>query len=178
MRSILLAIIVGFSTVISAPVVNAMGSGNPYENVQVGVTYTVYQPNFTAGLWQQHVGANLYCAQGVEQNLLAKFGKRSGRSFTIQEGNPMCSDIGVGAPVLRANVNGSSATVYAYCDPASQRRCTAADVRKFGGYLSVQLPGVNGLRPTQIWIETFSARNLSAQQLVNVARGLEPVGAK
>jgi hypothetical protein len=178
MRKRLIALIFSVVAVLIAPVAHAMGSGNPYENVQVGVTYTVYQPSFTAGLWQQHVGSNLYCAQGVEQNLLAAFGKRSGRSFTITEGNPMCSDIGVGKPVLRANINGAPATVFAYCDPASSKRCTTADVIKSGGHLAVTLPGANGLRPTQVWIETIGAKHLSAQQLVRIARGLEPVGAK
>ena len=32
----------------------AMGSGDAYENMQVGVTYTVYEPSFTAGLKAQH----------------------------------------------------------------------------------------------------------------------------
>jgi hypothetical protein len=155
----------------------AMGSGNPYENVQVGVTYTVYQPTFTAGLNQQFVGANQWCQKGVEQNLLAKFGKRNQRSFSIYEGNPMCSDIGNGQVVLTANVNGSRATVIAYCDPASPTPCKTSDVLKFGGRLNVMLPGVNGLKPTQIWIETYGKKNLSAQQLVQVARGLQPTGA-
>jgi len=156
----------------------AMGSGNPYEDVQVGVTYTVYQPTFTAGLNQQFVGANNWCPPGVEQNMLAKFGKRSQRSFSIFEGNPMCSDIGNGQVVLTTNVNGSRATVTAYCDPASRTPCKTSDVIKFGGHLEVTLPGVNGLKPTRIWIETYSKKNLSAQQLVQIARGLQPTGVK
>lgn len=157
---------------------HAMGSGNPYEDVQVGVTYTVYQPTFTAGLDQKHVGPNQWCQKGTEQNLMATFGKRSQRAFTIWEGNPMCADIGNGQVVLRTTINGAPATVVAYCDPASSKPCKQSDVIKFGGHLSVMLPGVNGLRSTQVWIETYSAKNLSAQQLVQIARGLQPTGAK
>jgi hypothetical protein len=153
----------------------AMGSSDAYENMQVGVTYTVFEPSFTAGLKARHIGGNDLCPQGTEQNLVAQYGKGNTRNFTITEGNPMCSDIGVGETVLRANINGVKAFVQAYCDPASPRKCTTADVRKFGGHLEVTLPGVNGLRSTRIWIETYGGKNLSAQQLVQIARSLAPV---
>lgn len=156
---------------------SAMGSGNPYEDLQVGVGYTVYQPTFTAGIKQVFVGGNDNCRPGVDENLLAKFGKRNGRGFAIYEGNPMCSDIGVGQKVLTANINGSTAVVVAYCDPASRKPCKSSDVMKFGGHLEVTLPGVNGLQSTRIWIETYSKKNLSAQQLVQIARGLSPTTA-
>ena len=153
----------------------AMGSGNPYQDVQVGVTYTVYQPTFVAGLTAQHVGGNLNCPAGTEQNLLATYGKKNNRQFAITEGNPMCSDIGVGAPVLTTTIDGAKATVYAYCDP--QKKCTKADVLKYGGHLTVILPaGGPGLRPTTVWVETFGKKNVSAQQLVQIAKGLKPVG--
>ena len=153
----------------------ASGSGNPYQDMQVGVTYTVYQPTYTAGLKAQHVGGNLNCPAGTEQNLLANYGKKSGRQFTITEGNPMCSDIGVGAEVLTATIDGATASVVAYCDP--EKKCTKADVLKYGGHLKVVLPaGASGLRSTTVWIETFGKKNVSAQQLVKIAKGLAPVG--
>ncbi|CAB4763062.1 unannotated protein [freshwater metagenome] len=37
-------------------------------------------------------------------------------------------------------------------------------------------PAAAGLRPTQVWIETFGKKNLSAQQLVQIAKSLAPVG--
>jgi hypothetical protein len=154
----------------------AMGSGNPYEDMQVGVTYTVYEPAYTAGLKLQHFGGNTACATGVEENALGVYGKASARRFTITEGNPMCSDIGVGEAVLTRTIKGAKATVYAYCDPAATTACTAADVRRHGGHLAVTLPAATGLRPTTVWIETFGAQNLTAHQLVRIARGLAPVG--
>jgi hypothetical protein len=155
----------------------AMGSGDAYENMQVGVTYTVYEPSFTAGLKARHIGGNDLCPKGTEENLTAQYGKGNTRNFTITEGNPMCFDIGLGATVLRTTINGSSAFVQAYCDPASPKKCTKADVIKYGGHLEVTLPGVNGLRPTRIWIETYGGKNLSAQQLVQIAKSLTPVGS-
>ncbi len=153
----------------------AMGSGNPYQDMQVGVTYTVYEPSYTAGLALQHFGGNTMCPKGTEQNALGVYGKASARQFTIWEGNPMCQDIGVGAVVLTATVDGAKALVHAYCDPASKKACTKADVLKYGGNLQVTLPAATGLRPTTIWIETFSSKNISAQQLVKIARSLTAV---
>ena len=155
----------------------AMGSGDAYENMQVGVTYTVYEPSFTAGLKARHIGGNDLCPKGTDQNLTAQYGKGNTRNFTITEGNPMCFDIGLGATVLRTTINGAAAFVQAYCDPASPKKCTKADVIKYGGHLEVTLPGVNGLRPTRIWIETYGGKNLSAQQLVQIAKSLTPVGS-
>ncbi|MFZ4486600.1 MAG: hypothetical protein ACOYO9_08435, partial [Candidatus Nanopelagicales bacterium] len=100
----------------------------------------------------------------------------SGRQFTLNEGNPMCFDIGNGATVLTTTINGATATIEAYCDPSSGKACKSSDVLKYGGNLKVTLPGKGSLRPTQIWIETFGNKNLSAQQLVQIAKGLAPVG--
>jgi hypothetical protein len=155
----------------------AMGSGDAYANMQVGVTYTVYEPSFTAGIKAQHVGGNDLCPKGTEQNLMVLYGKANSQRLTITEGNPMCSDIGNGETVLRTTINGSPAFVQAYCDPSSPKKCTRADVKKFGGHLEVTLPGVNGLRSTRIWIETYGGKNLSAQQLVRIAKSLVPVGS-
>ncbi len=153
----------------------AMGSGNPYQDLQDGVTYTVYEPSYTAGLALQHFGGNSMCPKGTEQNALGVYGKASARQFTLWEGNPMCQDIGVGATVMTGTVDGAKATVHAYCDPASTKACTKADVLKYGGNLQVTLPAAAGRRTTTVWIETFSAKKLSAQQLMQIARSLKAI---
>ena len=154
----------------------AMGSSDAFANFQVGVTYTVYEPTHTAGLKVKHVGGNDLCPTGTEENLFATYGKKSGKYFDITEGNPMCSDIGFGEVVLSAKFKGATLTMQAYCDPASKQKCTSADVKRSGGHVKVQMPGVAGLRPTTVWIETFGAHSLSGAQLVRVAKGLIPVG--
>ena len=155
---------------------SAMGSGDAYEDMQVGVTYTVYEPSYTAGLKAQHIGGNDLCPEGTEENLVGIYGKKSKTQFTIWEGNPMCSDIGLGERVATATVNGATATVYAYCDPESDDPCTRKSVKEYGGHIDVTLPaGGTGLRETRVWIETFSAENLSTKKLLRIARSLAPV---
>jgi len=155
---------------------SAMGSGDAYEDMQVGVTYTVYEPSYTAGLKAQHIGGNSLCPEGTEENLVAIYGKKSKTQFSLWEGNPMCSDIGVGQKVATAKIDGATATVYAYCDPASSDPCTRKSVKQFGGHVEVTLPaGGPGLRETRVWIETFSAQNLTTKKLLRIARSLAPV---
>lgn len=177
MKRIATAIAVTASCVALATPSYAMGTSDVYDNMQVGVTYTVYEPTFTAGLKARHIGGNDLCPQGTEQNLTAQYGKGNTRNFTIFEGNPMCFDIGVGQTVLTTQINGVKATVQAYCDPASTAKCTKADVIRFGGHLEVTLPAASGLRATRIFIETYGGKNISAQQLVQIAKGLKPAGS-
>jgi hypothetical protein len=171
--AVLVAILMGCSMV-GMPA-QAMGSSDAFSNIQVGVTYTVYEPTFTAGLKAMHIGGNDLCPKGTEENVTARYGKSNSRQFTISEGNPMCFDIGIGATVLTTTIGNAKVVVQAYCNPASPKKCTKADVIRHGGHLEVTLPGTAGLRDTRIWIETYGVKNLSAQQLVNIARGLKPV---
>ena len=155
----------------------AMGSGDAYEDMQVGVTYTVYEPSYTAGLKAQHIGGNDLCPEGTEENLVAIYGKRSKTQFSIWEGNPMCSDIGNGQVVATTTIDGAKAEVVAYCDPESDEPCTRKSVKEYGGHVEVTLPaGGPGLRETRVWIETFSAENLTTKKLLRIARSLAPVG--
>lgn len=154
----------------------AMGSGNIYLDTQVGVTYTVYQPTFTVGLKiASSKNFALQCAAGKsEQNLSTKYGTKT-KVLKLTQGNPMSSDIEQGATVLTTKIQGETARVQAYCDPASAKKCTVADVAKFGGHLEVKLPAAKGLRLTRVWVETMGKTPLSAQQLVTIAKGLRPV---
>lgn len=164
------------ATVLAAVPAQAMGSGNPYEDVQVGVTYTVYSPTFTAGLNVVRAGGNAATAPGIEENVYALYGKQNGRNFSIYEGNPLGSDPGYGKVVMNTTVQGVPATVTAFCDPSNARqwaRCKASDINKVGGYLKVTLPAATGLRPTVVVIETDGPSPISAQQLVQIAQGMQ-----
>src|ERR1035437_4469062 len=56
----------------------AMGSGNPYEDAQVGLNYVVYQPSYAAGLTLQKFGMHT-CAAGQDEALNVNYaaGKKS-----------------------------------------------------------------------------------------------------
>lgn len=156
----------------------AMGSGNPYEDLQVGVTYTVYQPGFTAALKIHHTGNTLPCSDGSDENLVAEYGNQRTRGLSIIEGKPICSDAGEAKTVATVRVNGAKATVRVFCDPSNDAEwttCSRSDMATYGGYLSVTLPGQGSLRATDVIVTTSGTRPLSARKLIKVARGLTPV---
>lgn len=165
-----LALVIG----VAAPAA-AERTGNAWADLQASSTYSVWRPTYASGLRLQHAGPNLTCPLPSEPNLLAVYGTRSTRQFTLTEGNPVCSDIGEGQVVQRLRIRGARAELVAYCDPKGPR-CSPADIRTRGGHLAVTLPAQPGRRATTIWVETHSATNLTASQLIRVARGLQPVG--
>ena len=157
----------------AAPAASASGSGSAYQDFQTGVTYTVYQPTFTAGISSVKVTGMSDAGTTDEENLSASYGKKNSKNFRIQEGNPMTTDIGQGALVAKVKVQGRTAKVYAYCDPASSKKCTMADIAKVGGHLDVTLPAAKGLHQTRVWIETLRTRAISGAQLISIAKGLK-----
>ncbi|MFM8350240.1 MAG: hypothetical protein ACKN9D_04150, partial [Actinomycetales bacterium] len=123
----------------------------------------------------QHVGPNLISTPGIEQNLLATYGKSHSRNMNITEGNPMTQDIAQGQLVDTITILGKPAKVYAYCDPASNAKCTVKDIGSVGGHIEVTLPASAGLRETIVRVETIQPTPIAGQQLIKVAQGLRPV---
>jgi len=164
-----------------SPPAGAMGSGNPYEDLQVGVTYTVYEPTYTSGLKLTHTGSAAACPRGTEQNLVAGYGSPRKTPLSVTEGNPICSDpAGAGKTVGTIRVKGRVATVQAYCDPqkAQQwRSCAYGDVARYGGSLTVTLPAYGRLRATRLVLVTYGPHPLAATQLVRIANGMKAVAA-
>ncbi len=160
----------------------AMGSGNPYEDLQVGVTYTVYQPAYTGGLKLTHTGTQWSCPEGTEQNMLAQYGGRWSGGFTVNEGKPICSDPGGdGFDAGTVLVQGVKAHLEVYCDPsnaAQWKSCSRADMATYGGALSFTLPGQGKLRPTDVILETLGRHPLSARKLIKAARSMRAIAAQ
>lgn len=162
---------------------SAMGTGDPYADMQVGVTYTVYKPADTLGLRLARQAIGQPCAPGGgEERIGAQYGTRGGRNFSVNEGRPICADIGGdGKTVATYRVGATRARLEVYCDPARPaqwKQCDANDITRFGGNLSFRLPAAPGLRPTDVVLETFGARPLSAQDLLRVADSLYAVAGK
>jgi hypothetical protein len=183
MRSIVrlaLALVLGSSLAgATSAAAHAMGSGNPFEDLQVGVTYTVYQPDYTGGLVLSKTGSNAACPAGTEQNMIADYGSPRKTRLELTEGNPLCSDPGgAGKPVGSVAVLGAKAAVQAYCDPTNAKQwkaCTKADIARYGGSVYVTLPGYGKLRPTVMELVTYGSKPLSYAQLIRVAKSMKPV---
>ena len=174
------AIVAGFAlavTVGSVPA-SAMGSGNPYEDMQVGVSYTVYQPTYTGGL-SSHGTGNTQCTDGSEENVIVLYGKASAAQLAVWEGNPICADpAGAGRTIAKPKVLGATAIVQAYCDPSiaqQWKNCSTKDVAIHGGSLQVTLPATGSLRPTRLILVNSGKRPLSYGALLKMARSMTPI---
>ena len=79
----LLALLVAGLLAMSTLPAHAMGSGNPYQDAQVGLNYVVYQPSFTAGLTRKNFGMHT-CGVAKDQAINVNYGSRK-RNFLLTE---------------------------------------------------------------------------------------------
>ena len=160
----------------------AMGTGNPYEDFQVGVTYTVYEPTFTNGLPQRQV-QSIDCGSGAgqEDSLEGNYSKNKpqnkwfqGRYFSILQGDPICADGALGATMGTRTINGVKWTINSACLNDGGAVCSKAqsrDYKQYGGTLSATMPKVGQAQPTDVRIG-FGGMNLPVA--LKVAAGLSP----
>jgi hypothetical protein len=162
----------------------AMGSPNPYENAQVGLTYPVYQPKTLLGLTMSSFKL-LPCAAGQDESVYATYGKaytptsNLGKlpGFSIAEGYPtICNHPGtswqvgvwnVGIPKAMATVR-----VSVYCSPAVLKFCTVANGVKSGYVLQWAQPyqfGTSPKKQTQMFIDTSL---LTLPQALHIVAGI------
>jgi hypothetical protein len=169
-------------TALATPVA-AMGSPNPYENAQVGLTYPVYQPKTLLGLSMSSFKL-LPCAVGQDESVSATYGKAYAPEsnlgklpgFSIAEGYPtVCNHPGtswqvgiwnVGIPKTMVSVR-----VSVYCSPAVLKYCTVANGVKSGYVLEWAQPyqfGTSPAKQTQMFMDTSL---LTLAQALHVVAG-------
>jgi hypothetical protein len=156
------------------PGASAMGSGDKYQDAQVGLTYTVYKPSELAGFKTTSFKL-IDCGMGREQWIAVKLG--SGKKFIeiyeSMSGKP-CSDPGLSKKLPSVKINLITAQTHVYCDPsnaAAFKKCTTADIAKVGGYLMFTTKASPNLKPTQIQVQGVGG--VTYKQLVAVAKGLK-----
>lgn len=167
------------SLFLMAPITtSAMGSGDKYSDAQTGLTYTVYKPSNTLGLPGSKFEL-LPCATESEQWIYAKYGgtKRYLEIMQTMEG-VKCSDPGLSKRLKNVSVNGISAKVFVYCDPAkaaSFAKCSSADIIRLGGYLLFTAKSSKDLVGTEIQVQAIGG--ITYAQLLVVAKSLKMVSA-
>ena len=175
------AALVTASALATAPV-HAMGSGNPYEDFQVGVSYTIYQPSFTNGLKERQV-QSIDCGSGanMEDSLVGNYAQNKkqsqwyqGRYFALLQGDPICADGALGANMGTRTINGVKWTINSGCLNDGGAVCSQAQSRnykQYGGTLSATMPKVGNAQATDVRIG-FGGMNL--QPALKIAAGLTP----
>ncbi len=147
--------------------------------MKVGVTYTVYEPQYTGGLALSRSNG-IDCTNGEDEALSVSYGSRRTTALNIVQGKPICADAtGTGKKVWSGTIQGKRAVMIAYCDetdPTAWAACSRTDVARMGGAITMVLPSTSGLRATELNVITYGKAPLSAQQLIRVARSMQPVG--
>ena len=156
----------------------AMGSGNKYSDAQTGLTYSVYKPSNTLGLKASKFSL-LPCQPGQEDWLYVKYGGTA-RYLEIMQtmAKVKCSDPGVAKYLRVATINGISAKVYVYCDPAkteSFKKCGVNDIARVGGYLIFTTKASKGLKGSEIQVHGIGG--ITYSQLLAVAKSFKTVEA-
>ncbi len=170
-------------TALAVPVA-AMGSPNPYENAQVGLTYPVYQPKTLLGLSMSSFKL-LACGGGQDESVYATYGKAYAPEsnlgklpgFSLAEGYPtVCNHPGtswqvgiwnVGIPKTMVSVR-----VSVYCSPAVLKYCTVPNGVKAGYVLQWAQPyefGTSPAKQTQMFMDTSL---LTLPQALHVVAGI------
>jgi hypothetical protein len=170
-------------TALAVPVA-AMGSPNPYENAQVGLTYPVYQPKTLLGLSMSSFKL-LACGGGQDESVFATYGKAYAPEsnlgklpgFSLAEGYPtVCNHPGtswqvgiwnVGIPKTMVSVR-----VSVYCSPAVLKYCAVANGVKSGYILEWAQPyefGTSPAKQTQMFMDTSL---LTLAQALHVVAGI------
>jgi len=121
-------LVVVLALVVAAPVFGfgkGLESGAPskWENIQVGITYRLYQPGNTLGFKLNKIKA-ISCGKGHEPWVAATYGGYKGilgskeKGFALYEGHPICSNAAEssaikGDPPVR--IMGAAVRVGVYC---------------------------------------------------------------
>jgi hypothetical protein len=177
MRKTILALLI---LVTSLPIgAFAMGSGDPYLDAQTGLTYSLYKPVNTLGLSQTEFKL-LPCGGGGEEWVYTKFSKGKKKIEVMQAMKGLhCSDPGLSVKSPSIKINGTTASVFVYCNPTnktSAKKCSTKDFAKAGGYLSFTLPGYYGMKATTFQVQ--GTGGITYEQIKNIARSLTPASTK
>ena len=166
-------LLIGCALLVQPP---SVAASDRYADAQTSLSYNVFKPAKTLGLSTSKFEL-VPCANQTEPFVYAKFGGSVRYMEIIQsKAGVRCSDPGVSKKLRNVAINGSSAQVHVYCDPAkaaSFAKCTSADITRVGGYLLFTNKGAKGLSATQIQVQGFGG--VAYSQLLDVARSLTAV---
>jgi hypothetical protein len=163
-------------SLLSTTTAEAMGSGNPYQDAQTGLSYQIWQPG--AGSTKDLTRTSfklLSCGAKNEQWLAAIYGETRSVQFLETDAAVKCSNPGLGKTVATVSINGLRANVVAFCDPANVKQwksCSTADIHNVGGYAMWNTKATKLLHATTIEV---LVSGLTYSDLLRLSRAMTPV---
>jgi hypothetical protein len=177
-RLLLVSSVLGALLLTTTPALATPSSGSPskWENIQIGVTYRLYQPGQRLGFKLNKL-QSASCGKGHEPWVAATYGSYKGvldsktKGFALYEGHPICSDPGESTKIGLLKIMGVWAYVGVYCGPTEH--CTGADGVKRGYTVQWKAkPSSPYKKNTQMQLDTSK---LTFAQLTKIAKGLKKV---
>ena len=156
----------------------SMAATDKYVDAQASLSYSVSKPGKTLGLGIREFEL-IPCVDQSEPWLYVKLGGTV-RYLEIMQSKAgiKCSDPGLSKKLRNITINGNSAQVHVYCDPAKPatfKKCSTADISRLGGYILFTNKGTKNRTPTEIQVQGIGG--ITYSQLLDVAKSLTPVKA-
>jgi len=152
----------------------AAGSSNPYLDAQTGLSYQVWQPGTTGDLLLRSFKL-LTCGTNKDKWLAAIYGEDRSIQFLETDAAVKCSNPGLGVKVATTTINGSKATIVAFCDPANAKQwknCKTSDIHNYGGYAMWNTKATKLLHATSVEV---LVSGLTYADLLKISRAMKPV---
>jgi hypothetical protein len=156
-----------------------MGTGNPYDDLQVGVSYTVYEPAFTAGLsMRARAGRTPTAARPAPRPTCRSPTASTGAATSPFPKATRCAGTSASArPSSRPRSREPRPPRSPTGDPSSGhglREVRCQEVRRAPGRGALPGQGQAIGPPPRVWIETYGAEHgksdLGADDLVKIAQ--------
>ncbi|MEI7697745.1 MAG: hypothetical protein WCJ16_06355 [Actinomycetes bacterium] len=152
----------------------AASTGNPYAAAQAGLSYQVLQPGTTGDLLLRSFKL-LTCGTNKDKWLAAIYGEDRSIQFLETDAAVKCSNPGLGVKVATTTINGSKATIVAFCDPANAKQwknCKTSDIHNYGGYAMWNTKATKLLHATSVEV---LVSGLTYADLLKISRAMKPV---
>ena len=154
----------------------AMGSGNQYQDAQTGLSYQIWQPGVGSTKDLTLTSFKLLsCGAKKAQWLAAIYGETRSIQFLETDAAVKCSNPGLGKTVATVSINGLSAKVVAFCDPANAKQwksCSTSDIHNYGGYAMWNTKATKTLHATSIEV---LISGLTYADLLRISRAMKPL---
>jgi hypothetical protein len=147
---------------------------NKYQIAQKTVGYQILQPGSTGDLLMRSF-AMQSCGAKSPKWLAAIYGEDRSVQFLETDSAVKCSNPGLGVKVATAKINGNTATIVAFCDPANAaqwKNCKPSDIHNYGGYALWKVPATKKLHGTEVEV---LVSGLTYEDLLKMARAMKPV---
>lgn len=151
----------------------ASGSGDKYQDAQVGLDYQLYKPTYTKDLILNKFQI-LSCGK-YESWVASNYGEDRGFQLLQNLKSHPCSNAGMGVKVKKVKIKNFNVEIVVYCDVTKKREwanCSLKDLPNYGGHAVFTSEASKIYKASSIEIITSG---LDYKELVKIISNLKKV---